>query len=137
MKHVTWRRLLANFLCNANTLTYPIILYHIQKTMVYICPFNWDKIYPLYSMRISCVKYFNHQVEDEKSLMDQIHMNELFLGVTCLIMALILLCLWMYFIFEACTRVEARSDDILQHAFNSQGMYKTFFSREYLDIISI
>ena len=95
---------------------------------VYICSFNWDKIYPQYSMRISCVKDFNHQVTEEKKSMDQVHINELFLVVTFFaIMAFILISLWLYFIFEACTRVEARSDDISQDRVSAnQGIFKTF-----------
>ena len=79
-------------------------------------------------MRVSCVKDFNHQVMGEKHSMDQVHMNEYFWVVTCAaIMAFLLICLWLYFIFEACTRVEARSDDISQdRVLANQGMFKTF-----------
>ena len=79
-------------------------------------------------MRISCVKDFNHQVTEEKKSMDQVHINELFLVVTLFaIMAFILICLWIYFVFDACTRVEARSDDISQDRVSAnQGIFKTF-----------
>ena len=93
-----------------------------------VSSFNWYKIYPLYSIRISCVKDFNHQVMAEKYSMDQVHMNELFWVVTiAAIIAFIIICLWLYSIFEACTRVEARSDDISQDpVLANQGMFKTF-----------
>ena len=81
MKHVPRRRLLANFFvlpsyvillydvqfCNTNTPTYPIILYHKHKKLkACVCPFNFDKTYPFYLMRISCSKVFNHQAVEEK-----------------------------------------------------------------------
>ena len=79
-------------------------------------------------MRISCVKDFNHQVTEEKNSMDQVHINELFWVVTYdAIMAFILICLLLYFLFEACTRVETRSDDISQDRVSAnQGIFKTF-----------
>ena len=79
-------------------------------------------------MRISCVKDFNHQVTEEKNSMDQVHINELFWVVTYdAIMGFILICLLLYFLFEACTRVEARSDDISQDRVSAnQGIFRTF-----------
>ena len=79
-------------------------------------------------MRISCVKDFNHQVTEEKNSMDQVHINELFWVVTYdAIMGFILICLLLYLLFEACTRVEARSDDISQDRVSAnQGIFKTF-----------
>ena len=79
-------------------------------------------------MRISCVKDFNHQVTEEKNSMDQEHINELFWVVTYdAIMGFILICLLLYLLFEACTRVEARSDDISQDRVSAnQGIFRTF-----------
>ena len=79
-------------------------------------------------MRINCVKDFNHQVTEEKNSMDQVHINELFLVVTFVaIMAFILISLRLCFLFEACTRVEARSDDKSQDRVSAnQGIFKTF-----------
>ena len=127
MKHVPRRRLLANFFvlpsyvillydvqfCNTNTPTYPIILYHKHKKLkACVCPFNFDKTYPFYLMRISCSKVFNHQAVEEKNLMVAMTDNLLF-WVTFAIFVIVWICLLV--ISESCTSHDDGDDDIYPH----------------------
>ena len=126
MKHVPRRRLLANFfllpiylillyICSFAIPIHQLIQssYIINKKMeAYVCPFNLDKTYPLYLMRISCSKVFNHQAVKEKILMAAMTDNLTF-WVTFAIFVIVLICLFV--IFESCTSHDDGDDDIYPH----------------------
>ena len=126
MKHVPRRRLLAHFFVLP---IYVILLYFCsfaipihqliqlsyiisKKLKAYVCPFNLDKTYPLYLMRISCSKVFNHQAVEEKFLMAAMTDNLLF-WVTFAIFVIVVICLFV--IFESCTIQDDGDDDIYPH----------------------
>ena len=129
MKHVPRRRLLANFFVLP---IYVILLYFCsfaipihqliqssyiinKKLKAYVCPFNFDKTYPLYLMWISCPKVFNHQAVEEKRLMAaMMDFGVLYLWVIIAIFVIVLICLFV--IFESCTiHDDGDDDDIYPH----------------------
>ena len=126
MKHVPRRRLLANFfllpiylillyICSFAIPIHQLIQssYIINKKMeAYVCPFNLDKTYPLYLMRISCSKVFNHQAVKEKILMAAMT-DSLTFWVTFAIFVIVLICSFVDHVL--CTIHDDGDDDIDPH----------------------
>ena len=79
----------------------------------YVCPFNLDKRYPLYLMRISCSKVFNHQAVKEKILMAAMTGSLTFWVAIFAIFVIVLICLFV--ISESCTSHDDGDDEIYPH----------------------
>ena len=87
--------------------------YIINKKMeAYVCPLNLDKTYPLYLMRISCSKVFNHQAVKEQILMAAMTDNLTF-WVTFAIFVIVLICSFVDHVL--CTIHDDGDDDIDPH----------------------
>ena len=129
MKHVPRRRLLANFFVLP---IYVILLYFCSfaitihqliqssyiistKLKAYVCPFNLDKTYPLYLMRISCSKVLQPSSGGKKFLMAAMTDNLLF-WVTFAIFVFVLTCYFVDYVYlSMCTIHNDGDEDIYPH----------------------